>query len=303
MSKHRFIIIIVVLSAMLVLAVVAFRNRLFPGDGEIQTGVASKTSSQLITDAPAGINPLVRIHQELKAKNPNYNGRGQFRMTNGKITIADVSRTGITDPSPLKELPLKALDISENPISDIASLSGMQLNQLALEATKITDILPLQRMKLTGLYLNRTRVKNLGPLQGMPLELLNLYETDVQDLSPLRGMPLKFLWLNGTKVTDISPVAQCPLISLTLHKTPVSDLSPLADSKTLRRIHIAESDVTDLTPLKAMELERLIFTPAKITKGMDIARNMKSIREIGVTLKGKMSPGQFWALYDQGQFR
>ncbi len=303
MKKRRLIIVIVVLSAMLVLAVV-FRDRLFPGNDKTYTVAASKQSLPIITvSSTPEVNPLVRVHQALKAKNPNYNGRGQFRMTNGKITIADVSRTGITDPSPLKELPLKALDICENPISDLSALSGMRLNQLALEATKITDILPLRGMKLTGLYLNRTRVKDLGPLNGMPMELLNLYETDVQDLSPLRGMPLKFLWLNGTKVTDISPVAQCPLISLTLHKTPVSDLSPLADNKILRRLHIAESDVTDLTPLKTMVLERLIFTPAKITKGMEIARNMKSIREIGVTLKGKMTPGQFWALYDQGQFR
>ena len=72
---------------------------------------------------------------------------------------------------------------------------------------------------------------------------------------------------------------------------------------TLQRLHIGETPVSDLTPLKGLMLTRLIFTPSKITKGLDVARNMKTLTEIGATLETKMAPAQFWALYDQGKLK
>ena len=83
-------------------------------------------------------------------------------------------------------------------------------------------------------------------------------------------------------------------------KTGLVDLSPLANGK-LERLHIGQSAVTDLSPIQGLTLTRLIFTPERITHGMEVARNMASIREIGTTLDGRMSPLQFWPLYDQGK--
>ena len=96
-------------------------------------------------------------------------------------------------------------------------------------------------------------------------------------------------------------MADCPLVSLTLHKTRVEDLSPLANSR-LERLHIGETPVSDLTPLKGLSLQRLIFTSGRITKGIEIVRNMKSIQEIGPSFENRMNPEQFWTLYSQGKF-
>jgi hypothetical protein len=115
-------------------------------------------------------------------------------------------------------------------------------------------------------------------------------------------MPLKFLWLNETPVSDISALSDCPLVSLTLHKTLVKDLGPLANSR-LERLHIGETPVSDLTPLKGLSLKRLIFTPGRITKGIEIIREMKSIREIGPSFENRMNPSQFWSLYSEGKFK
>jgi hypothetical protein len=88
-------------------------------------------------------------------------------------------------------------------------------------------------------------------------------------------------------------------MSLTLHRTGVSDLSPLAGTGLLR-LHVGETPVTDLTPLRDLKLKRLIFTPENIKKGLDIARNMESLEELGTTFENRMPAEVFWHLYDTG---
>ncbi len=87
--------------------------------------------------------------------------------------------------------------------------------------------------------------------------------------------------LLGTGVTDLEPLRGMPLKFLWLNETPVSDL----------------------TPLKGLSLKRLIFTPGRITKGLEIIREMKSIREIGPSFENRMNPSQFWNLYSEGKFK
>jgi internalin A len=176
----------------------------------------------------------------------------------------------------------------------------MPLKLLGLEDTQVTDLTPLQGMPIEKLYLNNTPVEDLKPLTGMPLRELMLVGTQVKDLGPLKGMPVQMLWLNDTAVTDIAPLADCPLKSLTLHRTKVTDLGPLARSTRLNRLHIGETPVHDLTPLKGLSLERLIFSPVSIQKGLDDMRNMPSLIVLGATLEGMMPREQFWLLYDKG---
>ena len=242
-----------------------------------------------------------RVHEALKEKNPGYNGKGQFKIQDGQVGMAVLSGTGITDLSPLKMMYVQVLDLRGLPITDLSSLEGLSLTQLYIEDTDVEDLSPLKGMPLVKLYLNNAKVKDIKPLHGMPLEALNLLGTGVDDLTPLRGMPLKYLWLNQTPVSDISALSDCPLVSLTLHKARVKDLSPLANSS-LKRLHIGETPVTDLTPLKGLTLTRLIFTPGRIVKGIEIVRNMKSIREIGPSFENRMAPSRFWSLYSKGKF-
>ncbi len=241
------------------------------------------------------------IHQKLKAKNPNYNGQAQFANDSAVGLIGDFSGTSIVDLSPLRGIPFGALDLKGQPVSNLEALRGMPLKLLGLEETKVVDLKPLTGMKIEKLYLSNTAVSNLKPLAGMPLQELMLVGTKVKDLGPLRGAPLQALWLNGTPVADITSLAGCPLISLTLQGTNVSDLGPLSRMMTLQRLHIGETPVSDLTPLKELRLTRLIFTPSKITKGLDVARNMKTLTEVGASLDARMPPDRFWLLYDQGK--
>ena len=103
----------------------------------------------------------------------------------------------------------------------------------------------------------------------MPIQDLYLPGTGVFDLTPLKGAPIRQLWLNDAPVTDISPLKNAPLVSLTLHRTKVADLSVVQDLPLLQRLHVGETKVTDLTPLKGMSLTRLVFTPNRIEKGIE----------------------------------
>ena len=46
---------------------------------------------------------------------------------------------------------------------------------------------------------------------------------------------------------------------------------------------IYETDITDLTPLQGMPLATIRLTPKNITKGLDILRDMKSLKTIGIS--------------------
>jgi internalin A len=137
----------------------------------------------------------------------------------------------------------------------------------------------------------------------MPLTELMLVGTKVEDLGPLHGAPLQFLWLNETHINDISSLSGCPLVSLTLHRTKVADLTPLSNMISLKRLHIGDTLVTNLAPLKGLVLERLIFNPENIKNGLEFIRNMPTLTELGVTLETRMPPAEFWAMVDQGKVK
>ncbi len=240
-----------------------------------------------------------QLHEQLRKNNPAYTGQAQFAQDPVIGLIGDFSRTGITDISALQGIPFGALDLKGQAVSDLAPLRGMPLKLLGLENTKVIDLTALKSMKIEKLYLNNTPVQDLRPLAGMPLRELMLVGTGVKDLGPLHGAPLQMLWINDTVVTDIAPLAECPLQSLTLHRTPVANLGPLARITGLKRLHIGETPVHDLTPLKGLSLERLIFSPASIQTGLDDIRKMQSLTQLGITFEAMMPPEQFWQTYDK----
>ncbi|HXK48501.1 MAG TPA: hypothetical protein PLT09_13715 [Deltaproteobacteria bacterium] len=241
------------------------------------------------------------LHKRIKAGNPEYNDQAQFAQVKNLGLVGDFTGSRISDLSPLAGIPFNALDLRGQPISDLRPLKIMPLTFLGIEDTKVADVSPLTGMRLSKLYLSNTPVSDLRPLASMPLNELMLVGTRVHDLEPLRGSPVGTLWLNNTPVSDIAPLSGCRLVSLTLEGTNVADLTPLAKMTSLKRLNIGRTPVTDLTPLKGLKLERLVFTPGSIRKGLDAARNMKTLTEVGTTLDALMPPQEFWKRYDGKQ--
>lgn len=241
------------------------------------------------------------LHDEIRFHNPAYNGQAQLQIDNGKLRRAALAGAGLSSLECFRGMSLEALDVSGNAVSDLSPLSGQPLQMLYIEDTLVEDLTPLRGAPLVTFYASRSRMHTLAGLEGAPIEELNIISTRVADLSALAGAPLKMVWLTGCPVTDLRPIASQWLVSLTLQGTPVSDLSPLASTR-LQRLHIAETKVLDLSPLAGLPLTRLVFTPARIEKGLEAIRSIPTMREIGNRFddsgKTLVAPARFWAAYD-----
>jgi len=238
--------------------------------------------------APVRIPSPEDLRRALKQVNPGFDGQVLVQPMGRGVGVA-VNDPAVRDISPLAELPLVVVDLSE---------------------TQVTDLSPLRGKPLEVVYLSHVPVEDISPLEGAPIRELNLLRTRVRDLTPLRDMRyLGMLWLNDTPVEDIRPLATVPLVSLTLAGTRVSDLTPLKGHPTLQRLHIARTPVSDLSVLRWLRLTRLIFTPGRIEKGIEYARAMHTLREIGTAFgepeygDDRTSPSLFWQRYDAGQYR
>ncbi|MCS7238079.1 MAG: hypothetical protein NZ899_07400 [Thermoguttaceae bacterium] len=250
------------------------------------------------------------VQARLREKNPLMTAEVRAEIVDDRVAGVAIHDENLHDLSPLAGLPLRFLDIAGCPVEDLYPLQGMPLEVLYLERTRVQDLRPLKGMPLVELRLNETPVEDISPLAGAPLRRLYLARTRVRDLSPLAGaLYLDSLWLNDTPVEDIRPLASCPnLVSLTLAGTRVADLTPLKGLR-LERLHIARTPVEDLRPLAWLRLTRLVFSPGRIKAGLEVVRQMPTIREIGTAfgeedrgLESNLMPPQiFWQEFDAGR--
>jgi hypothetical protein len=133
---------------------------------------------------------------------------------------------------------------------------------------------------------------------------------NVTDVSPVRALErLGALKCDGTwnsgknKFSDLSPLKGMPLTLLRCFNTWVSDLTPLKGMP-LTELYCNDTRVSDLSPLEGMKLTTFVFTPRRITKGLELIRQMKSLKAIGFSWerKDQFPPDVFWKKYDAGEF-
>ena len=217
-----------------------------------------------------------------------------FVVEEGLITeISFEGQKALKWLQPLKGLSLASLDLSGTSVNDLSPLRGMPLRRLVIRHTRVSDLSPLRGMLLTHFDCAHTEVRDLGPLEEVPLTYLDCGTTQVSDLGPLRAMPLGTLQCWATKVSDLGPLKGMKLVYLNCADTPVSDLEPLRGMG-LKDLAIYLTDVSDLTPLSGMQLELFLFTPKRITGGIEVIRATKSIRKIGDKWERQMGPDEFW---------
>ena len=170
-----------------------------------------------------------------------------------------------------------------------------------MENTRVENLRDLSDAKLVELRLNNSPVQSLKGLEGQPLENLYAVGTRITEVSSLRSSNLRQLWLSESPVSDVSGLSGLPLISLTLHRTLVEDVLFVRQLPVLQRLHIGETLIEDLTPLAGVNLTRLVFTPSRIKRGMNVVRSLYGLREIGTVFDDSgrdiTSPEAFWSKY------
>ena len=261
----------------------------------------TESSSEDISQNGKASPSIQKIQGILSRANPDYRGQGRFHEDNGMIVAAELPNCGLRDLSPLKGLQLQGLDLSGNPVRGLRHLKGMPLRNLFLENTRVENLSDLSEAKLVELRLNNSPIQSLKGLEGQPLENLYAVGTRITEVSALRSSNLRQLWLSESPVSDVSGLSGLPLVSLTLHRTLVEDVLFVRQLPVLQRLHIGETPVEDLTPLAGVNLTRLVFTPSRIKRGMNVVRSLYGLREMGTvfddTGRDLTSPVAFWAKY------
>ena len=260
-----------------------------------------ESSSEDISQDGKASPSVEKIQNILSRANPDYRGQGRFHEDDGVIVAAELPSCGLRDLSPLRGLQLQGLDLSGNPVRELRHLKGMPLRNLFLENTRVENLKDLSEAKLVELRLNNSPIQSLKGLEGQPLENLYAVGTRITEVSSLRSSNLRQLWLSESPVSDVSGLSGLPLISLTLHRTLVEDVLFVRQLPVLQRLHIGETLVEDLTPLAGVNLTRLVFTPSRIKRGMNVVRSLYGLREIGTVFddggRDLTSPEAFWAKY------
>jgi len=161
-------------------------------------GITSKATEKTKSSSAGRLTDeqVERIYGFLDRNGIHYN------RLNIEQSSLNLTSTGATDISALKDMPLTRLNLTNTGVADISALKDMPLTRLNLYSTGVTDISALQGMPLTWLNLSYTRVADISALQGMPLTSLYLSNTGVADISALQGMPLTWLYLYNTGVID-----------------------------------------------------------------------------------------------------
>jgi hypothetical protein len=148
----------------------------------------------------------------------------------------------------------------------------------------------------------------LGALSGRADDKTELYRKQIEAAWPGLGKRLEMDKLNLAEcrqVRDLTPLKDIPLTSLILKNCgEVRDLTPLKGMR-LTTLRLEGCGIRDLTPLQGMPLTEVTLTPKHITKGMDILRELKSLKTIGTggDAKDKFPAEEFWKRYDKGEFK
>ncbi|MCY3018741.1 MAG: SUMF1/EgtB/PvdO family nonheme iron enzyme [Planctomycetota bacterium] len=295
---------------------------------DVPAAVAVQPAAANLKPESRAVTPeqLAEYRKRIEAAWPGLGSK--LVLKDGRLELTFDGHKQMTDLTPLEGMPLNSLSLWNYPVRNLAPLRGMPLTWLKLrDCRQIEDFGPLAGMKLESLELAETAISDLTPLQGMPLTRLDLWKTPVQDLAPLTGMKLTRLELGRTLVSDLMPLKGLPLTDLDLWGCPnVRELAPLAGMKLavlglagtrvsdlkplkgmpLRDLGLAASgELRDLTPLEGMSLEKLqLVNPNNITKGLDVVRNMKSLKIIvpDVNSWNPLPAAEFWKKYDAGEF-
>jgi eukaryotic-like serine/threonine-protein kinase len=253
---------------------------------------------------------VTAVASRLRKLNPGFDGQVTPTFEKDAVIGLKFSPVEVTDISPVRALTrLETLNIADFPsgkgsLVDLSPLQGMSLVHLYCGGAKVSNLSPLKGMKLRTLSAQNNPISDLTPLVGMPLTRLDLHAAiQVTNLAPLQGMALEYLNLSRFRVSDISLLkGMKSLRFLVLDGMPLANLASL-EGLALSELQIRDTPVSDLAPLKGMMLKKITFTPKNITQGLDILRDMKSLKTIGIGNGQALPAAEFWDRYDKGEFK
>ena len=190
-----------------------------------------------------------------------------------RLNRIEADENGIRDLTGLEYATnLERIEFRHNAISDLTPLTNLiRLNHIKLRGNQITDVAPLAKLfNVEWLGLEENQITDLSPLQNLKkLNGIGISVNPVTDVSSLAGMiSLEGIAAGNTRITDFSPLANLPRLQwIEFGNDPtISTLPSLTGIKTLRRLEITGTNISDisglaeLTQLTQLDLERNLIS-------------------------------------------
>ena len=180
----------------------------------------------------------------------------------------NLENTTLVDLSILKGAPISRLNLSNTTVAELTPLKGMPLVALNINATLVADLSALRGMPLTELrMLNPRKITDLSPLSDCKeLQILTLPE-NAKNFELLRTL----LKLERISFQDDPNNGYRPDMSTTefwKEYAPDSWQSRLRNSgleiKTLKKLALFNTKISDLSPLEGMQLDYLNLTATRV---------------------------------------
>ncbi|MBR2086295.1 MAG: hypothetical protein IJ906_04025 [Oscillospiraceae bacterium] len=244
--------------------------------------------------------------------------KGLEKLTN--LSKLDLMDTDIYSLKPLRTMTqLTSLNISDmgslthRTVPDLRILSGMtnlktlglndcrygvkhpealsaltSLEYFSAVDSKLDSVEPLQPLvRMRVLDLRANKIADLSPLTGMTeLETLMLHNNLLAGIEPVTELKhLKCLTIGNNDIIDIAPVAELPELEyLSVYLCAnLSDIKPLLQSKTLKKLDIRSTKVTDTEVIgKMRDLEKLDISGTKISD-ITFLEGLTKLRELGLS--------------------
>ena len=189
---------------------------------------------------------------------------------------------------------LESFDAHGSALADLSILTGMKLHTLLLGATAVSDITVLAGMPLETVDLSATKVVDIAPLLKCPTLKSVVLPPDAREIESLRTVPsiarisydantsgdpdktADQFWasrkdepwlaaLRKANITYKNRLLKDGTCELTLDHQPIADLSILRGAKTISRLYIAYTAVSDLSPLRGMKVVYLRISNTNVT--------------------------------------
>ena len=246
---------------------------------------ALNSSDTPVTTTPNIVRPVQPTSSGI-VRIPDPNLRSVIERLLGKenratITPEDMERlnrieadeNGIQDLTGLEYATnLERIEFRHNAISDLTPLTNLiRLNNIKLRGNQITDVAPLAKLfNIEWMGLEENQITDLSPLQNLKkLNGIGISGNPVTDVSTLAGLiSLEGIAARNTRITDFSPLANLRRLQwIEFGNDPtISTLPSLTGIKTLRRLEITGTNISDisglaeLTQLTQLDLEKNLIS-------------------------------------------
>ncbi len=252
-----------------------------------------------VTTTPSTVHP-VQPTPSGTVRIPDPNLRSVIERLLGKengaaITPEDMERlnrieadeNGIQDLTGLEyAINLERIEFRHNAISDLTPLTNLtKLNNIKLRGNQITDIAPLARhFNVEWMGLEENQITDLTPLQNLKkLNGIGISGNPVTNVSPLAGLiSLEGIAARNTRITDFSPLANLRILQwIEFGNDPtISTLPSLTGIKTLRRLEITGTNISDISGLAELTQLKELNLEGNLISDISSLSNLKKLIEL-----------------------